>query len=64
MLIKIFNYKFNTLDDDRILYQYKTILISNRLKLGDVSISIYDIIDSIFYKIAEINKLNKFNIEI
>ena len=39
-------------------------LTSNRLKLNSVSITIYDIIDFIFYKIAEINKLNKLYFEI
>ena len=33
------------------------ILISNRLELNNVSIIIYDIINSIFYKVAETNKL-------
>ena len=40
------------------------ILTSNYLKLNSVLIIIYNIIDFIFYKIAEINKLNKLYFEI
>ena len=50
-------FKLIDLNNDRIRQQYQTILTLECLKLNEVSIYIID--DSIYYRIAIINKKNE-----
>ena len=55
-LTRITNLKSNTLNDERIRQQYQIILTPDRLELNSTEYALNIINNSIYYRIANVNK--------
>ena len=63
-LTRMTEFKPNSPNNERLQHQHQTILTSNRLKLDDINLSIYNIIKPIFHIVATANIINDFYSEI